>query len=384
MGINDRRVRIAVFSKSFQPLDWVGAPLEVKAVVRHNASSTCSFSVDADDEQVAVLNQEGTRVVVEYLYDDDDESKTRFMISGMLDGVDGESAGVQTRRYTVQDDWGALFGTLVGLPNPAGSMTQQGAEGAYWRRTGPAETVVKAAVSANAAQYRPTITVAPDLARGAQVEASIRFHPLGDRLFPNVDTIGGVGVTVRQSGAGVRVDCFTPQTLDTVLTEASGIVDGGSFSLKAPTVTRVIALGAGEGTARLVRQKINTAAETVWGIRRQAVIDARDTDDVAVLDKRIDEALAVGAATASVSASLSETDDWRWPIAFDLGDKVPIQLNGAPVITDTVREVAIDYTATDGLVVTPKVGNVENSAVAKITKAIRQVGAAQRDQKVSM
>lgn len=383
MGINDRRIRISVFSKTFQPLDWVGAPLEVKASIRYNATSTCTFSVDADDEQVPVLSAPGARVVVEYQYDDVDTNLRAFLISGLLDEVEGVTTGAQTRTFRVLDDWGSLFSTLLGWPNPAGTITQQGEDEAYWRRTGSAETVLKAAVTANASRYAPAITVAPNLGRGAAIEASLRFHPLGDRLFPNVDLIGGVGVTVRQQDAGIRVDCFTPGVLDTVLTEASGIVASGTFKITAPTVTRVIALGSGQGKARVVRQKINTTAESKWGIRREAVIDARDTGDVVVLDKRIDEALAAGAETASVTASLSETEDWRFPIAFKLGDRVPIQLNGAPTIPDVVRQVDIDWTAGDGLLVTPQVGNVEGSAVAKITKAIRLVGAAQRDQRVS-
>lgn len=376
-------LRISLYSKTFQPLDWVGAPLKVTSVARFNAASSCTFSVDADDEHVPVLMEPGTRAVVEYFYDDADPEARVFLLSGMLKALEGDTTGAQTRSFTVEDDWAGLFGTLLGWPNPAGTIAQQGEEDAYWRRTGPAETVVKAAVAANASRYVPAVTVAPNLARGASIEASMRFHPLGDRLFPAVDLVGGIGVTVRQSGAGVRVDCFTPSTLDVVLTEESGIVDAGTFSITAPTVTRVIALGSGEGTARVVRQKIDAAAETAWGIRREAVIDARDTADPVLMDKRIDEALLAGASTASVSAVLSETEDWRFPTAFALGDRVSIQLNGAPPITDVVREVSIEWTPDAGLLVTPKVGNVENSAVAKITKAIRQVGAAQRNQRVS-
>lgn len=376
-------LRISLYSKTFQPLDWVGAPLEVKCTVRFNAASSCTFSVDADDEQVPVLMLSGVRAVVEYFYDDADREAKVFLLSGMLKTAEGDTTGAQTRSFVVEDDWGALFGTLLGWPNPAGTITQQGEETAYWRRTGPAETVLKQAVTANASRFVPAVTVAPNLARGASVEASLRFHPLGDRLFPAVDLIGGIGVTVRQSGAGIRVDCFTPDVLDVVLTEESGIVAAGTFSITAPTVTRVIALGSGVSTARVVRQKIDTAAEAAWGIRREAVIDTRDTADPVLMDKRIDEALLAGASTASVSAVLSETEDWRFPTAFGLGDRVSIQLNGAPPITDVVREVSIDWTPDSGLLVTPKVGNVEDSAVAKITKAIRQVGAAQRNQRVS-
>lgn len=376
-------LRISLYSKSFQPLDWVGAPLKVTSVPRFNAASSCMFSVDADDEQVPVLMEPGTRAVVEYFYDDADPEAKAFLISGMLKTLEGDTTGAQTRSFTVEDDWASLFGTLLGWPNPAGSITQQGEEDAYWRQTGPAETVVKAAVTANASRYVPAVTVAPNLGRGSSIEASLRFHPLGDRLFPAVDLVGGIGVTVRQSGAGIRVDCFTPSVLDVVLTEESGIVNAGTFSITAPTVTRVIALGSGEGTARVVRQKIDAAAEAAWGIRREAVIDTRDTADPVLMDKRIDEALLAGASTASVSAVLSETEDWRFPTAFALGDRVSIQLNGAPAITDVVREVSIDWTPDAGLLVTPKVGNVENDRVNTMMQAIRQVGAAQRDQRVS-
>lgn len=374
---------LEVFDKNLAPMDWVGAPLDVSATIRYNAASSLEFSVDADDEQVEILNAPGSRLRVWYIPDERAPDERVFLISGRIEVRDGDSTGAQTRTYTVHDDWHVAM-SLEGWPNPAGTIAQQGDEGAYYTPpTGPAETVLKQIVAANAPRQLPALTVVPTQGRGSNITASVRFHPIEDRLFPAVDQ-AGVGVTVRQVGSGIVLDCYTPTVEDVVLTEESGIVTDGSFRISAPTATRAVILGGGVGTARVTRQVIDTAAETLWGFREEIVIDARDTTSTAVMDARGWQALKENAATSSVTAGLSETDDWKFGVAFNLGDLVPIQLNGAPPITDRVREVGFKWTPDNGLEVTPRVGNVENSPVATIGAAIRRIATTQRDQKVSL
>lgn len=373
---------IAVYDRDLQPMDWVGAPLSVDLVLRHNAAGSLTFELDADDEQVEALNTPGARVVVQYSPDPDDPASPRRRLSGRVHELEGTTTGAQTRAFTVVDDW-QVFARLLGWPNPAGPITAQGDEEAYWRSSGPAETVLKEAVSVNAHRSVPAVTVVPSLGRGDPIAASLRFHPLADRLFPAVDQ-AGVGVSVLQGDGALVVDCYTPATYPATLTEESGIVAAGSYTITAPVATRAVVLGGGEGTARIARLVVDAAAEAEWGFTAEVVVDARDTTDTALLDQRGAEALAEGAATASVTATLSETEEWRFGATFDLGDLVPIQLNGAPVITDVVREVAITWTPGDGLVVTPRVGDIETTATAVIGRAIRKIAAAQRDERVSI
>lgn len=373
---------LAVYDRNFQSLDGIGAPLNMTLTLRHNAAGSLTFELDGDDPQVDVLNVPGARVVAEYRPEPDEPSSPRRRFSGFVQEQVGESTGAQTRKYTVVDDW-HLFARLLGWPNPAGTIAQQGDEEAYWRRSGPAETVLKAAVNANRGRSAPTITVPATQGRGTSIDVSLRFHPLVDRLFPAVDQ-AGIGVTVLQGTNSIVVDCFTPTTHALTLTEESGIVAAGSYKITAPTATRAVVNGGGEGTARFSRQVIDAAAEAEWGFTAEIPVDARDLGtNATLLDKRGREALKEAAASASVTATLSETDEYRFGVTFELGDRVPIQLNGAPVITDVVREVVIAWTAQAGLVVTPRVGDIETSATAVIGKAIRKIAAGQRDQRVS-
>lgn len=369
--------RISVFDKAFNPQDWVGAPDELECTVRLNAASDLSFTVADDDDQVGVLTEQGSRVVVEYAHDPDDPLSPMHLVSGLVAERSGDSAP-GTRTFAVLDDWAYVMG-LLGVPNPAGSITQQGDEDAYYTVTGPAETVVKTHVAAAAGFWGVPVTVAPDLGRGASISVAVRMHPLMDRLFPAV-TLAGLRVTVQQSGAGLVVDVVEPETLTTPLTEASGVVQSGRFTTQPPTITQVIAGGGGEGIARVFVQEIDAAAETAWGIVRPAFLDARDTTDTGVLTARAQERLAEGAATAGVSAALAETDDFRFGVTVNVGDTAEIHLVGAPPITDRVTEAHLSWTADDGLTVTPHVGEVATTFADLVTAAVQQVAAKTRDQ----
>jgi hypothetical protein len=372
--------RISVYDKDYDPQDWVGAPLELHATLRDDEPSILALVLDDDDEQVVPLTTTGARLVVEYQADPTDPDEWVHVISGLVSERTGQTGIAGTRTFEVWDDRDYVL-SIKGWPNPAGTIAEQGDEAAYDTRTGPAETVVKGFVTANATRLGLPITCATDLARGDDVEIAMRNHPLKDRLFPAV-TQAGVLVTARQSGAGIVVDCFEPPTYPATLTEASGVVQSGSFSVAAPTVTRVVVGGAGEGTARMFVERINAALESEWGVIVEGFVDARNSTTEAGLNKHGDRALAEGGAKAGVSAVLSETEDFRYGVAFNLGDIVSVQLDGAPVISDRVREVQIDWTASGGLLIEPRVGEVATTARAITNAAIRQLAARTRDQDV--
>jgi len=125
----------------------------------------------------------------------------------------------------------------------------------------------------------------------------------------------------------------------------------------------------------VVRRKIDPARETAYGVRLSARRDARDVESTdpnleAVLTARMDEALAEGAAKASLKCELVESDAFKFGVTFGLGDRVAIRLAGAPVVTDTVRSVAFDWSPGDGVRVTPRVGEWSDSADAPLVKQV--------------
>lgn len=370
--------RISIFNSAYEPQDWAGAPLEVHATPRFNGPSLASFTLDADDEQVGVLAAPGSRCVLEYRYDPLDPMLWLRLSSGLVAERRGEGGPEGSRTFEVLDDWQYVM-SLIGVPNPAGDIDEQGDDEAYFTLTGPAETVAKGHIAAAAAWHGVPVTIAPDLGRGDVITVSVRMHKLVDRLFPAV-TQAGIGVSVTQDGDGLLVDCYEPAVLTDELTEASGVIVAGEYVAQPPTVTRVIIGGGGVGVDRVFLVVVNGAVEAEWGVVLPVFVDARDTSDPVVLTARAWETLREGAPRVGVNAELAETDDFRLGVVVNIGDVVPVRLTGAPLVTDRVTEAQIDWTAREGLVVAPHIGEVLTTFEELTAAAVERLAARTRDQ----
>lgn len=372
-----REIRLTVWSRDYVRRGPVRAPLSVTMEAHWNAASSLSFTIDPQDARADDLREPGARVVAEYVVDD----VVILRRSGVVESVGGSRDAIEVK---VRDDWADVMQQLTGWPNPDGDMGEQGDDGAYWTRKGPAETVALDAIRENATRAGLTLVVPTSQGRGGTVDVSLRFHPLADRLYPQIDD-AGIGVAVVQVGAERRVEIAERVTRTRVLTQASGAVLDGSWSQSAPTVTRVVVACGGEGILRVLRSYVDTQRETVWPVR-EAFVDARDipADDLeldAKALKRGDEKLAEGAAKSSVNAPLAESPRFAFGRSYSLGDVVPIQLEDSPVISDVVRQVAISWTTEDGLVVTPKVGLWDDSPDTNLARTVAQVAREQRDRR---
>jgi hypothetical protein len=386
-------LRIEVWTKSYVRKGVVGRPTSVAGSIIHNAPGTMDFTVDADHPRIVDLTADGARAVLTYRYVPGDTPTT--LMSGTIGEVTGTGpASSSTRTFRIRDDWNIL-NDILGLPNPTGTMAQQGADTAYYTATGPAETVLKTIVAANAGRQGVTVTIPTTLGRGSSCTVTLRMHPLADRLFPTIDQ-AGIGVRVDQQGTSRVLDVYVPTVRSRVLTEQSGAIVNGDFQLSPPTVTRVLAGAGGEGTARVFREYVsngtggtilNPAAglagiETSLGWSRATFVDARDVDVTdpnlaTILQARALEALTEGGAKQSLRVTLAETDQFRFGKTYLLGDRVSVQLAGSPVMTDLIREVQFDYGADSGLSITPIVGDWSSSSdliyrqVAQIARAVR-------------
>jgi hypothetical protein len=257
--------------------------------------------------------------------------------------------------------------------------------GAYRSVTGPAETVTKTLIGENAARLGLPLTVAPDLGRGATITVATRMHTLAERLMPLVDQ-AGIGVTVRQAGTGLVLDCTTPTVIVPVLMPEAGTVTAWTWDRSGPAATRTVVGGQGEGTAREFRSRVAAGTEATWGPRGVGEIftDARDAAAGPVLDARGDAAIAAATPTAGLSLSLSETDRWRFGSGgFAVGDRITAQLiPGTVPVTDVLREVTIRWTADDGMITTPVVGERTDDpgqalagAVVALARATKNINA---------
>lgn len=367
----DAPFTITVYDKAFVRRGTIGDPISVVATPRHNQQSTAAITLDSDHHRLTDLTAPGARVVLHY--------QGGFLMSGAVRLRQGEGPAAQGT-VTVQliDDW-RLLTRILGWPAPtAGIAAQNTAE--YDVRTGPAESVVKAYVAANAiTRLGLPVTVAPDQGRGATITVQMRMHPLADRLLPVVDQ-AGVGITVRQSGAVLEVDCYESADFPRTLSEASGIVTEWSWSLANPEATRVVIGGDGEGTARTFRALVDTARETEWGDVIEVFRDARNANSPAEMDATGTEVLTEGSPTSGLSVRLAETSTFRYGQAIKVGDRVRIEVGPGVIVEDVLREATISWTRDSGLSVTPLVGERSDDpnrtlarSIARLARGIRNL-----------
>jgi hypothetical protein len=365
-------LRIKVYDKAYVYKGAVARPHGVNVLLLWNAPGLAEFSLDSDAPRVAALATTGARCVIERLRPD---NTWVAEMSGLVTEAAGGGGSLDgTRTFSVLDDW-TVLNEIVGYPVPANPLSSQSGS-AYDVRFGPVESVLKGFVTSNVSgQSFPKLTVQVDTGAGPTVTRSVRMHTLAERLWPMVST-AGLGVRVIQSGSTRELQTWIPATHARELTEASGIVASVEFSRRSPEVTRVVVGIGGEGTARqFYGPFVNTTVETAWGIRRAEFIDARDIettdpDRADLAEERAQERLTEGSATASLKAELAETGTFRYGTAYNLGDKVTIRPVGSDPITDRVREVELDWSTDNGLVITPRIGEWQDSQTDRLWRTV--------------
>lgn len=373
---------ILVFDRFYGFVDWVGSPEKLSIVLKHNDVSTASITLPLNHPQVPDLDADGARVVIKYR-DEDILHGIAEMTGASGPTVDG------TVTFTVTDHF-RLFRRILGFPNPTGytaegALPSQGEDTAYYTATGAAESIVKDFVQKNAiTRLSDNVVCAPDLARGDVIPGgvSIRMHKLYDRLFPAVD-LAGIGVTVRQvEDSGLIVDCYEPAKYPIELSEDGGTVSLYSWTKSNPTVTRVVAGGQGEGTARVWHYAVDWAREAQYADMIEDFRDARDAADTAVLADRAQESLTAGRAMAGLSLTLSESETFQYggEDGVHVGDIVSVDL-GSFVITDVLREARFNWDVESGLTVTPSVGEKVQSPEDQVASAVRQLARGFRELK---
>lgn len=376
----DLPFEITVYDKTLARVGWVGAPLEVRCVPRHNLLPTATITVSGGDQIVADLVAPGARVQISL--------GGHHLVGGPVRVARGEGPAASSQvTVEVHDDW-RLLQRVLGWPVPgvagagvSGPVPGQDAA-SYDVKSGPAETVAKWFIDRNVQRLGLPVIVAASQGRGDTIEVKTRMHPLADRLLPAIDQ-AGIGLTVRQQSNLLLVEAYEPETQPFVITESSGIVTEWRWTQNAPAATRVVVGGAGEGTARVFRQSIDAAREAVWGDVIEVFRDARDVGDdtspTDTMDRRALEVLGEGAPTHGLRVTLSETGVWRYGDAFRVGDRVTHEIGPGVPVTDVLREARVEFTRDDGLTVSSIVGDrtepdtLVARAIAALTRTTRDL-----------
>lgn len=357
-------LRVEVVDKSLKTLCEIGDPTSVKVTPRHNALSTGVITVDGDHYRTAELRRPGAAIHV-WL---DDE----WLCGGPIRTTGGKGPRVQSVGEYPFEDYARLLWQYRGWPYPAGPADAQGSAGEEWTMTGRAETVVKAIARANITQRAGIpLAIAADQGRGGQITVTSRMHAIADRIFPAA-TQAGIGVQVRPINGVVTLDCYTPMQRPALLSEASGVVTDWEWSTTAPDVTRGVGGGTGQGTYRMFRAHVDTAAETLWGPWNTGewFDDQRNIADPATLLAEVQQSVTEGAAATQMDVTLVESDWWRYGRQVRVGDSVRVQIDEASdPVWETVTEAPITWDQ-DGYSCTVKVGSTLTDPYARVSAAI--------------
>lgn len=311
-------------------------------------------------------------------------------------GADGQDASPGTLTITGGDDLAVVADELA-FPNPTAVVTSQTAN-AYDSRSGVAETVIKAYVAANVGTARHAnrsdaavpgvrlVTIATDATRGSSVSYKARWDP----LMEIVRTLGQASSPqlagrVVQVGGDLEFDVYAPtdRSDSVIFSWGRRNLRGYTIRQSAPTATHVVVAGSGEGTARVHRERKDTAAAAEWQRIIRTFVDQRQTDVAAELDAAGDEALAAGRRSGVLSATAVDTPRCRFGKHFGLGDTVTIQIEPGVTITDQVSAAKIVVTPqgpapTEIVIGNPDLDPATPEAYRRATQALNQLTALQR------
>lgn len=271
-------------------------------------------------------------------------------------------------------------------------------------RTGAIETVLLAYVAANAGpsaaitSRRTTGLVLPTtLGRGGSTTVKARMDNLGT-LVHDLAEAGRLRVNVvHDESTGTPRLLMTIEAVpdlsddvvfgDTDSLRATAFVTDLEYSLEAPSVTDVIVFAAGQQEAREGARFTDEAAVSLWGRRREVLVDQRQTDDTDDISRAGQEALEEGASPVSVTFSVADSADIQYRRDYNVGAKVGVELPGIPpdLSDNVVREVKTTVRAGEEDDVQVAIGTpgaaVNSTKQARLmARALRRINVIERGQ----
>lgn len=324
------------------------------------------FTLDDDDPALAPLTAKGARCAFRF--------RGVEWFRGMVKATPGEGPLGRTT-VRVQGDMRKLW-EWQGRPVPAAALTAQTVERA--RYGGPTETAVKAALAANFTRLGVPWTTATNHARGKTASVELRFHPLADKVVPFLDRDDLIPTLAYTPAGGVIFDVREADIVHGELSELTGAVEGWEWTRDAPSVTRVIGMGRGEGVAREFAEVRALDREADWGDIIESAVDLRNTDVGTDLTIEARETLAEGAATVGVSLTVQESKHFQLGVHYLPGDRVRVRVGPVDVL-ERISSVRIVDDPDEGVVVTPHIGAPEDSPDAELGAQVARLARGQRD-----
>lgn len=345
----------------------ISAEHSLEIVDRHLAVGSWSITVDAGSRDARLL-RDGTGIV--FLRDGAVAFSGPTRLVERVHNADEGGHGTLTASGTCDLAW---LSRLV-WPQPTVDVTPAGttfATVSYRLGPGRAETVLRtladqhAGAGAPVASRRvPGLVLAPvDQQQGLDVSVSSRFDSLLETMFDTAAR-GRVGFDVRQRGDRALELSVYPERDRTAHARFSielGNLRSYQYTINPPEATFVMVADDGEKTAR--RYWGFDRPDELWpGMRIEEFLDGADlegdaqTKAQAAADARLKEARGM----ASVTFEPIDTEAVVLGRDYRKGDTVCVEVDGI-AYTDVVREIRYTRSADEGQVVTPVIGQDEES-----------------------
>ncbi|MEU1309156.1 siphovirus ReqiPepy6 Gp37-like family protein [Streptomyces cinnamoneus] len=227
-----------------------------------------------------------------------------------------------------------ILSDMLAWPQPSNANVTTQATG-HDERTGAAETLMHAYVSANCgptappARRRARLVMGADLGRGPILAKAARFPALGE-LLTEIATVAGLCFRIVQRGRQLvfETHAVTDRTKEIRLDVLAGTLAGQRVAVSAPAATRVLVAGQGEMEDRTfvpVENAESLAAESAWGRRIERFVDQRQTDDADELAQAGAEVLAdEGFTSTSVQAVPVADSSMELGVDWGPGDRVTV------------------------------------------------------------
>jgi hypothetical protein len=309
-------------------------------IIRYNNVGSWKLNLPYGDPLADLLRTPGYGVVVTGL--DGEVLLSGPMLAAKLEQTPQYPEGL----WIIEGaDDSLLLSERLAYPDPAeADVTAQ--TQSHDRRTGEAETIMKAYVDANLGSTAPlarqisNLIVETDQSRGAVVNGAARFTELQTLLFGIAESTN-LGYRLTQVDDDLVFSVFEPVDRSAFirLDVRNNFLSSAEYGYLAPQLTRSIVGGQGEAVERLFIERSNsdsTTAETLWGRRIEVFTDARQAAATSELEQAGDEALAdTGKTVVSVSVTPTDNENMKYGIDWNVGDVVSVVAGD----TETVARV---------------------------------------------
>lgn len=240
---------------------------------------------------------------------------------------------------------------MITLPSPNRALTSQTVR-PYYKETGPAETVIADMVRSHVGQNarvenREPIHVEPSQGRGNTVTVNSRFK----NLLEEAQALAGVGGVqfrswIDEDAGLIRFGLREPvdRSLSVELSEDDGTLEKFSYSLEAPSASRVLVAGQGEGTSRMLR--LVEHDQTDWDVKTLLFQDRRDTEEETELIQAGEDTLADHVAKTAITIDTRMLGKRRFGVDYFVGDIISVQLTNDVTIIDPLQRLELSWDAT--------------------------------------